>query len=63
MSLDGPSTASCNAIQNLRNLCAAPVEVGLAAWLGWLFDGLDMHLYALVAPPFVAELLGASVAE
>jgi MFS family permease len=26
--------------------------------LGWLFDGLDMHLYVLVAAPFVAELLG-----
>lgn len=31
---------------------------GLAAWLGWMFDGLDMHLYTLVALPFVAELLG-----
>ena len=31
---------------------------GIAAWLGWLFDGLDMHLYTLVAAPFVAELLG-----
>ena len=30
---------------------------GIAAWLGWLFDGLDMHLYTLVATPFVAELL------
>ena len=30
---------------------------GIAAWLGWLFDGLDMHLYTLVAAPFVAELL------
>lgn len=29
----------------------------MAAWLGWLFDGLDMHLYVLVAAPFVAELL------
>src|SRR5262249_56187177 len=34
---------------------------GLAAWLGWLFDGLDMHLYTLVAIPFVAELLGTGV--
>lgn len=30
---------------------------GIAAWLGWMFDGLDMHLYTLVALPFVAELL------
>jgi MFS family permease len=33
-------------------------RTGLAAWLGWMFDGLDMHLYTLVAAPFVAELLG-----
>lgn len=33
---------------------------GIAAWLGWLFDGLDMHLYVLVAAPFVAELLGVA---
>jgi MFS family permease len=31
---------------------------GIAAWLGWMFDGLDMHLYTLVAAPFVAQLLG-----
>jgi len=31
---------------------------GIAAWLGWTFDGLDMHLYTLVAAPFVALLLG-----
>jgi MFS family permease len=30
---------------------------GIAAWLGWTFDGLDMHLYTLVAAPFVAQLL------
>jgi MFS family permease len=33
---------------------------GIAAWLGWTFDGLDMHLYTLVAAPFVAELLRVS---
>jgi len=47
---------------------AAPVRLsprqwksGIAAWLGWMFDGLDMHLYTLVAAPFVAQLIGASV--
>ncbi len=30
---------------------------GFAAWLGWFFDGLDLHLYTLVATVFVAELL------
>jgi MFS family permease len=33
---------------------------GLAAWLGWLFDGLDMHLYTLVALPLVMELVHAA---
>ena len=33
---------------------------GVAAWLGWLFDGLDMHLYTVVAPVFVALLLGGT---
>ena len=28
-----------------------------AAWLGWFFDGLDMHLYLLIAAPFVAQLM------
>jgi MFS family permease len=30
---------------------------GIAAWMGWFFDGLDIHLYTLVAAPFVAYLL------
>ncbi len=34
------------------------LKSGVAAWLGWMFDGLDMHLYTLVAAPFVALLLG-----
>ncbi len=32
---------------------------GIAAWLGWTFDGLDMHIYTLVAAPFVAQLIAA----
>ncbi len=31
---------------------------GIAAWLGWTFDGLELHLYTFVAAPFVAQLLG-----
>ena len=38
-------------------ISARQVKSGIAAWLGWTFDGLDMHLYTLVAVPFVAELL------
>jgi MFS family permease len=43
----------------LRDLTAQQWKSGAAAWLGWLFDGLDMHLYTLVAVAFVAELLQA----
>lgn len=43
---------------SLRDLSPQQWKSGVAAWLGWLFDGLDMHLYTLVATPFVAELLG-----
>lgn len=41
----------------LRDLTPYQWRSGIAAWLGWLFDGLDMHLYTLVATPFVAQLL------
>ena len=41
----------------LRDLSPQQWKSGIAAWLGWLFDGLDMHLYTLVATPFVAQLL------
>lgn len=55
-----PCQAANQEIAHLRDLSAQQWKSGLAAWLGWLFDGLDMHLYVLVAGPFVAELLGAS---
>jgi hypothetical protein len=44
----------------LLGLTGTQWRSGVAAWLGWLFDGLDMHLYTLVAAPFVAELMGAA---
>jgi MFS family permease len=44
----------------LRELTPAQWKSGIAAWLGWLFDGLDMHLYTLVAAPFVMQLLAAA---
>lgn len=46
--------------RGLHGISAAQWKSGLAAWLGWLFDGLDMHLYTLVAAPFVATLLALS---
>ena len=45
-------------IRTLRELSPQQWRSGAAAWLGWMFDGLDMHLYTLVAIPFVAHLLG-----
>src|SRR5262245_19805379 len=47
-------------VKSLRDLSPQQWKSGIAAWLGWLFDGLDMHLYVLVAAPFVAELLNAA---
>ena len=44
-------------LPTLRDLSPQQWKSGLAAWLGWLFDGLDMHLYTLIATPFVALLL------
>jgi predicted MFS family arabinose efflux permease len=41
-----------------QRISARQWKSGIAAWLGWTFDGLDMHLYTLVAAPFVALLLG-----
>src|SRR5688572_5366195 len=45
---------------SLRSLSPQQWKSGIAAWLGWLFDGLDMHLYTLVATAFVAILVHGS---
>jgi MFS family permease len=44
----------------LQDLTPQQWKSGIAAWLGWLFDGLDIHLYTLVAAPFVMQLLLAN---
>ncbi len=41
----------------LGDLSPLQWKTGIAAWMGWFFDGLDIHLYTLVAAPFVAHLL------
>src|SRR5450432_2024947 len=46
--------------RSLSELTSVQKRTGIAAWLGWMFDGLDMHLYTLVAAPFVAYLIGAT---
>jgi MFS family permease len=50
-------------VRRLSDLSATQWRSGIAAWLGWLFDGLDMHLYTLVATPFVAELLAVNESD
>ena len=50
-------------ITRLADISAVQWRSGIAAWLGWLFDGLDMHLYTLVALPFVAQLLATDVKD
>src|SRR5438067_1025187 len=59
VNLVAPQRAGQDATR-LRDLSPQQWRSGAAAWLGWLFDGLDMHLYVLVAAPFVAELLGTT---
>jgi MFS family permease len=52
------TAAPANAeVATLRSLSPQQWKSGIAAWLGWLFDGLDMHLYTLVATAFVAILI------
>ncbi len=46
--------------EHLSELSPDQWKAGIAAWLGWLFDGLDMHLYTLVAAPFVMQLCAAT---
>jgi MFS family permease len=41
----------------LRELSPQQWRSGIAAWLGWLFDGLELHLYTLIATPLVVQLL------
>src|SRR5262245_14021003 len=48
---------------HLRDISSTQWKSGIAAWLGWFFDGLDMHLYTLVATPFVAQLLMVDVRD
>ena len=50
-------------ISRLSELSPKQWKSGIAAWLGWLFDGLDMHLYTLVAASFVATLAHVPVGD
>jgi MFS family permease len=54
-----PAAAAPVEATRLSELTAQQWRSGIAAWLGWLFDGFDMHIYTLVALPFVALLIGS----
>ena len=56
-----PTPVSRDAV-HLRELTPMQWKSGIAAWLGWLFDGLELHLYTLVATPLVMTLLMATSA-
>ncbi|HSU55004.1 MAG TPA: MFS transporter [Candidatus Dormibacteraeota bacterium] len=45
---------------HIRDISKDQWRSGVAAWLGWTFDGLELHLYTLVAAPFVAQLLAVT---
>ncbi len=65
--MDSPQTNTASApettrptgqeVERWRDLSPQQWKSGIAAWLGWTFDGLELHIYTLVATPFVAELL------
>lgn len=44
----------------LSEISSLQWKSGIAAWLGWFFDGLELHLYTLVAGPLVLHLLATS---
>jgi MFS family permease len=54
-----PGDGANSEATRLSELSPQQWRSGTAAWLGWLFDGLDMHLYTLVAAPVVLQLIGA----
>jgi predicted MFS family arabinose efflux permease len=53
----GSTPSASPPAERLGGLSALQWKSGIAAWMGWFFDGLDIHLYTLVAAPFVAHLL------
>ena len=48
-----------SAAVRVRDITPQQWRTGAAAGLGWTFDGLELHIYTLVATPLVVQLLGA----
>ncbi|MEO6568882.1 MAG: MFS transporter [Opitutaceae bacterium] len=57
VSSSAPATAEAT---RLSEISPTQWKSGIAAWLGWLFDGLELHLYTLVAGPLMLTLLAAT---
>jgi len=56
-----PASDAVPPTDTARSRLTAALWLGLiAAFLGWMFDGYEMGLYALVIKPALLELLGAS---
>ncbi len=47
----------------LSEITPSQWKSGIAAWLGWFFDGLEVHLYTLVAGPLVLQLLATTASD
>ena len=52
-----PTPTAPREATRLSELSPRQWKSGIAAWLGWFFDGLELHLYTLVALPLVMQLL------
>lgn len=61
--MSAPSTPPAREATHLRELTPLQWKSGIAAWLGWFFDGLELHLYTLVAGPLVLHLLSTTAAD
>jgi MFS family permease len=57
MAPQAPADSTAEA-PSLGKISGTQWRSGIAAWLGWTFDGLELHLFTLVGAPFVAQLLG-----
>ncbi len=58
--MSSPHPAPAREATRLSELSPRQWKSGIAAWLGWFFDGLELHLYTLVAIPLVMQLLHTS---
>ena len=60
MSTNNPNTSPLTATEPYSLGRQAQIMALVAAFLGWMFDGLEMGLFPLVARPALLQLLGAA---